>query len=1203
MTSPRVTVALATYNREAYLAEAIRSVLDQDFADFELLVCDNASTDGTRELVASFGDPRIRYLRNPENLGMVASWNRLVEEARGELIANLCDDDLCLPGRLARQAEVFDAHPDTDIVHGDAQVIDERGRPAGAWPSREFAPGELLHMLVRSHNHLIYPSTVIHRRVFDRLGRYTEGYAIAADFDLWLRAAAAGMHFRHTAGGPVVGFRRHPGAGSHESRRDIEVDEVQRVLESALEREGWQALAPEAVDERDARLVLAEALATRGLPLPGLAARLRDQADDGRPRIMLTSYGYDDSGGGTIVPRLLSQELARRGWDVTVFHAAVKRLDGQPAYAVREWRDNGVRLIGVFNRPHGLLDLGHPEREVDDPPITRAFAEALDRVRPDVVHFHNLHNLGAALIDEASVRGIPAYFSTHNYWLLCARNYLYTETLDLCAGPGDGTACASCVGSRDPEAYRRRMSEIRGRSTRGLDRILAVSEAMRRTLTASGYPAEMIDVVHQAMPHDGVIWEALGRDRAPGRVGDELTVGFFGTVLPHKGPSLLVDAAQITQRRVRVKVFGEIPPAFAEALRSRDARGVVELRGGFSHDQLPDLLAEVDVAVIPSLWWDCAPLMTTECLAGRVPVLAARMGGIPDFVRDGEDGLLFDGRDAGDLAEKLDRLASEPGLVEQLQAGIQEPPAFAAYVDELEGYYRGLRPGRSTAGRAPLTVSWQGDHTSLQSLAGVNRHACEGLEADPGIAVARIERERHAETLPLPAQVEVRHQYPPDLRPARSGRLAVIQPWEFGAVPRDWVEPITRNVDELWVPSEYVRRMYLDAGIPADRVTVIPNGVAVDRFTPDGPRLDLETGTGTVFLFVGGLISRKGPDLAVAAYQQAFAGRGDVTLVIKDFGADSIYSAVDRSRLREWAACGQLPRIVYLDRDLSDDEMAALYRRCDVLLHPYRGEGFGMPVLEAMACGLPVIVTAGGPTDEFVPDEACWRVRSTVRHETEQRYEHIETHGFPYLLEPDGGHLCELLAEADRDADARRARGRAGAEAARALSWRAVAARYRERIVELAQRQPLSARLDESPLELEEAALRVLATPAWRGHDRLGELLEAWVQAARPETGACLFLLADPRTAGSEDECTERVLAAATARGVTLDGCADITILRHPLTGGDELRLHAAVDAYVPLGRSSDPHSRLALTAGRPVLDPTAGAIGGWLESAAWRAA
>jgi hypothetical protein len=222
---------------------------------------------------------------------------------------------------------------------------------------------------------------------------------------------------------------------------------------------------------------------------------------DSPRRIVLTSFGFRDSGGGTIVPRNVAHELARRGWDVTVFYAGVGRAGRGKPYEIVESVDEGVKLVGVFNRPHGLLDLGHPHREIDDPPITAAFAALLDRVRPEVVHFHNLHNLGAALIDQAAARGLPSYFSTHNYWLICARNYLFTGEFELCPGPGDrGGNCAPCVGSGDRHGYQLRLSEIRSRFTRGMTTCLAVSDAVKRTLVSAGYPDEMIDVVRQAMP-------------------------------------------------------------------------------------------------------------------------------------------------------------------------------------------------------------------------------------------------------------------------------------------------------------------------------------------------------------------------------------------------------------------------------------------------------------------------------------------------------------------------------------------------------------------------------------------------------------------------------------------------------------------------------------------------------------------------------
>ncbi len=484
----------------------------------------------------------------------------------------------------------------------------------------------------------------------------------------------------------------------------------------------------------------------------------------------MTAFGWNDSGGGTTVPRLAAKELARRGWDVTVFHAAVKPTESKRPYEVREWDEDGVRLIGVHNRAHGLFDLGNPQREIDDPPISAAFGQAVDDVRPDVVHFHNLHNLGASLIDHTAARGLPAYFTTHNYWLICPRAYLLDGNGGICPGPGDGSACASCVGSRDPAGHQRRLAEIRSRAERGLTAILSVSHAVRRTLVNAGYPADLVDTVRQAMPHDAEIWEAVGRDRRPGRAAEHLTVAFLGSAFPHKGPQLLVEAAQRTQAQLNVRILGEVPARFAEQLCALDRRGIVEITGSFSPSEIPALLAGVDTVALPSLWWDCAPLAAAECLAARTPVLVPRLGGLPEAIRDGVDGLTFDGLDVDDLARALDRMALQPGLLERLQAGIQPPRAFADYVDELEAYYDGARPGAIDGAPDPAELT--------DSLAGGSRIGDQPLdhqrpcERESAGSVQRVNRDGAdvpGAALVHTADVEVRHQWPPDLSRPRLG--------------------------------------------------------------------------------------------------------------------------------------------------------------------------------------------------------------------------------------------------------------------------------------------------------------------------------------------------------------------------------------------------------------------------------------------------
>jgi glycosyltransferase involved in cell wall biosynthesis len=1264
-TTPRVTLGIATYNRDTYLAEAIASSLAQECEDFEIVVVDDGSTNpAIGEILAGFDDPRLRVVRHPENRGIAEAYNTMVGEGRGELIAMLGDDDVCMPGRLAREVAIFDAHPDTGVVHGDALVLDARGGVSGRWESRDFTPTALIQAFFRSHNYLVDPTRMVHRRVYEAVGGYDSSYPVAQDLHFWLRAAPH-FRFRHCPGGPLVGFRRHGENTSDESSRQQEVADVECALEQAMERHTLRELVPEldwaVLDPPDAEAQalrrLAHALEHRALPLPGLAARVRERAerlpapvssqsvedDEGvslarggcpprgqpprgagrggrsRGRLMMTAFGWNDSGGGTAVPRLAAKELVRRGWEVTVFHAATGPSESGTPYEIVESEQDGVRLLAVHNRAHGIWDLGNPLREIDDPPITAAFGQALDRLEPGVVHFHNLHNLGAALIDQAATRGIPSYFSTHNYWLICPRAYLMTGTGEICPGPGDGTGCAGCVHSPEAAAHGVRLAGIRARVARGVSACLTVSEAVRRTLLGAGYPVEMLDVVRQGMPHDSEIWERLGRERKPGRAGERLTVAFLGSAFPHKGPQLLVAAAQRTEAALRVEIHGEVPDAFAKQLREADVRGVVELCGAFHPSEIERVLAGVDVAALPSLWWDCAPLAAAECLAGRVPVIAPRLGGLAEAVEHEVDGLLFDALSVEDLARCLDRLGGEVGLLERLQSNIRAPRLFSGYVDELEAYYAGERPGRVNASPEPaqLGVRWQGDHGLSTSLSIVNARVIERLS----MPVQRIAREGRALDGPLAhgADVEVRHQWPPDLRPAASGRLAVIQPWEFGAIPREWVPHLEANVDELWVPSESVRGMYLEAGLDPERVVVLPNGVDLERFSPDVGPSTLPALSGLAsgarrFLFVGGLIWRKGPDLLLDAWKAAFPGREDVVLIVKDVGVGGVYRDGDRDGIVAHVASGALPRIVLLGEELAEEEIPRLYRSCDVLVHPYRGEGFAMPVLEAMACGVPVVVTEGGPTDEFCPLEAGWRIKAQRLEFSEDRVGGLDTVGRPWVLEPDTAHLVELLRAAAGDSEEAFRRGAAGRVAAERYGWKEIAGRYEERLVALAgaSRVRLSTRAPGPPRARphthaparphtrggrvfeEETDLRLLATPAWRGEDRLADLLAQWASATTQATSACLYLLADPRVDGSQEELHARVLDS----GVDLEEAADVTVLMEAIDEGVDRELHEGVDAFVALHAACDGHARMASEAGRAVLSLDDGSVGRFLSEA-----
>ena len=530
-------------------------------------------------------------------------------------------------------------------------------------------------------------------------------------------------------------------------------------------------------------------------------------------RLVLVSYGFDDPGGGTRVPSTLARELVRRGHEVTVFCAGVRPLPGRGAYALREETVDGVDVVAVHNRPSAMLDVGRPDRDLGDAVIAARFGELLDRTRPEAVHFHNLHNLGAALVDETFARGIRALYTPHNHWLVCPTGYLFRRDLSLCGGPADGgRACAPCVGSVDAAGHGHRRTELVRRFAERVDRVLAVSDAVARTLVGAGYPPQLVEALPQALPEPEAIWEALGARRLPGRTDGPLVVGFLGSAYPHKGVHVLVEAAQRARADVRVEIHGDVAPAYAQRLAALDGRGVVHLAGPFASADLPAILARFDVAAVPSATWDCAPLVVAECLAGRVPVVGARMGGIADQVRDGVDGLLFDGRDA-----RRPRPLPRPP---RRRARPRRAPA---------GGHRRAGELRRARRRARGALPRRGARTGARG-----RRAARALDRRPDRGLEPRDREPHrrraacassasasSATRPARTSATRRSRTPRTSSSATSGRptspiparaaSSLIQPWEFGSIPTAWVEPLRRRVDELWVPSEHVRQNVRDA--------------------------------------------------------------------------------------------------------------------------------------------------------------------------------------------------------------------------------------------------------------------------------------------------------------------------------------------------------------------------------------------------------
>jgi glycosyltransferase involved in cell wall biosynthesis len=330
-------------------------------------------------------------------------------------------------------------------------------------------------------------------------------------------------------------------------------------------------------------------------------------------------------------------------------------------------------------RNHVYTDYHHPE-------VGEPFRGVLDEFAPEVVHFFHFRWIGVDRLDDVKSRGIPAVIHLMDFWFVCPNFLLLRPGGVICDGPPDGgLGCFDCVhqgigpGAREPWA-RERNAEKLGRgdvpehdpsgaehgyammrrldllreALRRADRVFAPSATVRDVLAALGTTSPFLELAPYGVDRE-FLRDLPEPPRAP------ITVGFVGTLAPHKGVHVLLEAFRRLPGELRLRVHGRFGdfPDYDEELRSlgsRDPR--VEFAGGFARAELPAVLGGLHVLVVPSTWRENTPFVCLEGRAAGLPVVASDLPGMAECIPAGR-GRCFRAGDAAALAAALERTIAE----------------------------------------------------------------------------------------------------------------------------------------------------------------------------------------------------------------------------------------------------------------------------------------------------------------------------------------------------------------------------------------------------------------------------------------------------------------------------------------------------------------------------------------------------------------
>jgi glycosyltransferase involved in cell wall biosynthesis len=371
------------------------------------------------------------------------------------------------------------------------------------------------------------------------------------------------------------------------------------------------------------------------------------------------------------------------------------------------------------------LKADNPNRMLyDSLPVEKWFDQFLTTNQPDLVHVTSTHSLGVGMLRSVSRAGLPLILTLMDFWFICPNHQLLHSSGQVCDGQTTPQECQACLlaGSHffkrfnriAPEgSVRSHLWETAGRiplinKQRGLRGMLLDMVERKRLLPAALTQPDLVlthsKFVQQMFArHSSVPVEVLRNghefswlNNYQGKTAaDQLRLGYLGQIQWNKGVHVLVEAFKKAQLagQARLDIWGDLArnKVYAEQLRNLIGDNpAITLRGRFEHQQLSQVLAEIDVVIVPSIWYENAPLVIQEAFAAKTPVVTTKLGGMAEAVIPEVNGLLFERGNATDLAGQLRRLVSEAGLLERLIGGLPPVKRVEEEVSELELIYQRL---------------------------------------------------------------------------------------------------------------------------------------------------------------------------------------------------------------------------------------------------------------------------------------------------------------------------------------------------------------------------------------------------------------------------------------------------------------------------------------------------------------------------------
>lgn len=443
-------------------------------------------------------------------------------------------------------------------------------------------------------------------------------------------------------------------------------------------------------------------------------------------KILLTIHQFlpEYSTGSEILTLDVAKELQKLGHKVSIFTGFPAGDDLNDHERFDSYCYDG---ISVTRYHHGRVSVGRHhnivEAEYNNHFFASYFRNYLKKLQPDLVHFFHLQRLSASAINVCHELDIPMVMTPTDFWLVCPMNQLKLPDNSLCSGPDQQRVnclrhfVARTQSSATVSLFEKLPDSVLGRiifwikkgmfscmwfsplvralyerpsfiekQMNRLDRMIVPTKLMERTLIRHGLMSEKVVF----SPYGINFYKLQQKKTSEG--SSLLRIGFIGTLSEPKGAHVLVEAIRLIPQEtsIKVKLYGKLDdfPSYVEKLidiSNRDPR--IEFCGTFPNNEIGKVFEDIDVLVVPSIWYENTPLVIYSAQAACCPVIASDLDGIAEAVHHGDNGLLFPPGNASALANLIRSLLQNPAVLKKLEKNARVPKSMSTYATELVAIY------------------------------------------------------------------------------------------------------------------------------------------------------------------------------------------------------------------------------------------------------------------------------------------------------------------------------------------------------------------------------------------------------------------------------------------------------------------------------------------------------------------------------------